>query len=539
MVCSRGPRAGIISPSECSRGCDRPCGRSADGAPRAQRHVLQLVRRGHRRRDAGLARDRDQGLPFASSVDNGWLGAALWVVRNAVPGAADLAVGCSSGCAGTLSTTPRPRDQAGSCTAGSSPSTTTVRGGIYLGTHIDGPDVWLTRHHYDTIVSETRITSYLGIMTGQAPPALLRRLAHLPGDLRLELARDAAVGVTRNYLGLDVYEGAYAYRGMNIVPGWGGSMFEDYAQRLRPRGELGPRSWGRDHPLHVRAQIEHGMVEAGYGYWGFSPSSDPFANYREYGVDALGLNPEGYFSDAEKTNYDPGLVSARGHQPDPGLRRRCRHPARRVLGDDARPAQSFTNLMRIEEDLGAYGPAGSTTPWPSAPAQSRTLPGARPGDGHRRHRQRRRPQRPAQAFSTRPVERVTTDHRHGGVRRQHAVAGGSVAPGRSMESRWTPGTCPGARSARGSSCRRCASPGRPGGPRTPRCRWRPAGRRRRRTACSGRRSVRLVAGRGHRRCRRSRPARIDDGVHADDRLVVGVVAVLHVGANSAATSSRS
>ena len=33
----------------------------------------------------------DQGVPFVSSVDNGWLGAALWVVRNAVPGASDLA----------------------------------------------------------------------------------------------------------------------------------------------------------------------------------------------------------------------------------------------------------------------------------------------------------------------------------------------------------------------------------------------------------------------------------------------------------------
>ena len=29
--------------------------------------------------------------PFVSSVDNGWLGAALWVVRNAVPEASRLA----------------------------------------------------------------------------------------------------------------------------------------------------------------------------------------------------------------------------------------------------------------------------------------------------------------------------------------------------------------------------------------------------------------------------------------------------------------
>ena len=44
--------------------------------------------------------------PFVSSVDNGWLGAALLVVRNAGRPAAPLAAGCSTGCAGTPSTTP-------------------------------------------------------------------------------------------------------------------------------------------------------------------------------------------------------------------------------------------------------------------------------------------------------------------------------------------------------------------------------------------------------------------------------------------------
>ncbi len=41
--------------------------------------------------------------------------------------------------------------------------------------------MWLTTHHYDTAVSETRITTYLGIITGQVPAtALLRHVAHLP-----------------------------------------------------------------------------------------------------------------------------------------------------------------------------------------------------------------------------------------------------------------------------------------------------------------------------------------------------------------------
>jgi hypothetical protein len=33
------------------------------------------------------------------------------------------------------------------------------------------------------------------------------------------------VGETRTYLGVDVFEGAYTYAGMQIVPSWGGSMF--------------------------------------------------------------------------------------------------------------------------------------------------------------------------------------------------------------------------------------------------------------------------------------------------------------------------
>ena len=54
------------------------------------------------------------------------------------------------------------------------------------------------------------------------------------------------------------------------------------------------------HPLYVESQIEFGLEEAGYGYWGFSPSSDPAGGYREYGVDAIGMEPNGYTADVER-----------------------------------------------------------------------------------------------------------------------------------------------------------------------------------------------------------------------------------------------
>ena len=44
-----------------------------------------------------------------------------------------------------------------------------------------------------------------------------------------------------------------------------------------PEERWAPHSWGVNHPLTVRAQIYHGLQEAGYGYWGFSPSNIPRA----------------------------------------------------------------------------------------------------------------------------------------------------------------------------------------------------------------------------------------------------------------------
>ena len=72
------------------------------------------------------------------------------------------------------------------------------------------------------------------------------------------------VGENRTYLGVDVYEGAYTYRGMHIVPGWGGSMFEELMPDVFvPESSWAPRSWGINHPLHVRAQREHGLDRGG------------------------------------------------------------------------------------------------------------------------------------------------------------------------------------------------------------------------------------------------------------------------------------
>ncbi len=310
--------------------------------------------------------DSKRVYPFASSVDNGWLGAALWVVRNAVPEVRQSADRLFTRMRWDMfydADTAHPGVRPGGLMHGGFYDDPPPEGFAgYTGNHIGiGPDVWYTDHHYDTTVSETRITSYLGIMTGQVPAKhYFASWRTFPASCDWSWHESQPVGVTRTYLGLDVYEGAYSYRGMRIVPGWGGSMFEELMPDVFvPESKWGPRSWGLNHPLHVRAQREHGLVEAGYGIWGFSPSSNPDGGYREYGVDALGLNPEGYFSDQEKTNYDVGFGTCReATNPNPDFGDGVATPHASFLAMAYEPRQAYANLRKLQHDYEGYGDGG-------------------------------------------------------------------------------------------------------------------------------------------------------------------------------------
>ena len=167
-------------------------------------------------------------------------------------------------------------------------------------------------------------------------------------------------GVTRTYLGVDVFEGHYTYRGMNIVPTWGGSMFEALmVPLLVPEEQWARHSWGINHPLYVRAQIEHGKDEAHYGYWGFSPSNNPDGGYREYGVDPIGLRPDGYASDQELTLVDHGFGDCRPSQPDPvSYGRGVVTPHASFLALDFERGQALANLAKLRRNFDAYGAGG-------------------------------------------------------------------------------------------------------------------------------------------------------------------------------------
>ena len=321
--------------------------------------------------------DGNTVYPFLSSVDNGWLAAALKIVASAEPRLREEADALFDSMDFGFYYDPlaKPDYHGG-------PDVGLIRGGFWdepppgcsiLGNYRDrGPDVYYTCHHYGAFNSEPRIASYIGIATGQIPPE------HYFGPWRTFPAdncdwswtEQGGIGEWREYLGVQVWEGAYEYRDMNVVPTWGGSMFEALMPDLFvPEAQWGADSWGVNHPLFVQGQIEHGMEEAGYGYWGFSPSSNPAGGYREYGVDLIGMDPGsefggGYASDQERTTVDLGFFTVDGTQcrppqpPPDGYGDGVVTPHAVFLALPYAKDEVLTNLTNLRRDFDVYGAGG-------------------------------------------------------------------------------------------------------------------------------------------------------------------------------------
>jgi hypothetical protein len=120
-----------------------------------------------------------------------------------------------------------------------------------------------------------------------------------------------------------------------------------------PEDLWAPRSWGVNHSLYVRAQMAHGLEEAGYGYWGFSPAASPRGGYQVYGVRAIGTSPEGYQS------YEAGLPGPpRGMSHSVSSVHGVVTPHAAFLALRYAPHEAIANLRALSAALPIYGPLG-------------------------------------------------------------------------------------------------------------------------------------------------------------------------------------
>jgi hypothetical protein len=279
--------------------------------------------------------------PILSSVDNGWLAVGLRVVASAVPEVAARA--------------------------------RRIEGSMDFGFYYR-PDVNRVLFHYrpddpaaspccyDTVASESRIVDYLGIAQGQLPPRVyFGTWRTFPATCDGAFQETTPVGFTRTYEGVSVFDGAYRYAGMRLTPSWGGSMFESLMPSLFvPEERWAPGSWGANHPLTVAAQIHHGMEEAGYGVWGFSPSNTPEGGYGAYGVDGAGMDPAGMPSDEGGTLVDHGFDAPgceRPAKPDPppsAYKDGVVTPHAAFLALRFRPNAAMADLARLESRYHAF-----------------------------------------------------------------------------------------------------------------------------------------------------------------------------------------
>jgi Putative glucoamylase/Protein of unknown function (DUF3131) len=285
----------------------------------------------------------DPLTPILSSVDNGWLATGLRVVERRVP---ELA----------------PRAKA---------LFDSMNFGFYY-----RPDVNRILFHYvpstgqqvccyDTIVSESRIASYIGIAKGEIPARhYFGAWRSFPDSCDWSWQETRPLGFTSRNYGLDVFEGAYPYAGTRVTPSWGGSMFEALMPPLFvPEDRWAPGSWRANHPLTAKAQIHHGLVQAGYGYWGFSPANVPEGGYAAYGVDGIGMDPNGYPSNEDTTLVDAGFSGCPGREPVPeppssAYTNGVVTPHAAFLALRWEPQQALANLQRLERDFDVYSEWG-------------------------------------------------------------------------------------------------------------------------------------------------------------------------------------
>jgi len=259
--------------------------------------------------------------PFLSVVDNGWLAAALIVVGNTRPEhrpATDAILQTMDFAFFYNAFDPAvPIGHPGLLRGGFWPDDNTYSG-----------------FHYGALNTEPRIASYIGISRGQLPAEHYYRMFRT-SQAPLPVPPQGL----NTYAGVPVSEGTLSYRGIQLVPSWDGTMFEALmVSLLVPEADWAPRSWGANHPLYVRAQIEYGLRDAQLGFWGLSPACTPGGGYAAYGVAALGVRTHS----EQSTSPREGIIA----------------PYASFLALSFAPTETLANLRSLSEKFPVYGSFG-------------------------------------------------------------------------------------------------------------------------------------------------------------------------------------
>ena len=335
---------------------------------------------------------------WLSSVDNGWLAVGLKIVENSVP---------------------QLRKRAGA-----------LYDAMDLGFYYR-PDVNRVLFHYQPgrpptrrRAATTRSSASSGSSTTSASRAgsCRRRRTSAAGARSRTPATGPGQetkpvgGVTRTYFGVDVFEGAYPYAGMRVVPSLGREHVRGAdAGAVRARGEVGAAQLGHQPPAHrPGADLPRPEARPATATGASRRRTCPRAATASTASTAIGMDPNGGPSNEDNTLSTTASRAARAATREArpaavGVHERRRHAARLVPRAALRAARGAATTSRGSR---ATSPA-STRKWgfrDSVNVQtgrvSERLPVARPGDDHGRARQRARRRRAARAFADRDLERT-------------------------------------------------------------------------------------------------------------------------------------
>lgn len=221
---------------------------------------------------------------FISSVDNGWLGIALVVVRQAMD-----------------------REFYREATKilnrmDFSEFLDYENNQLSLGFDSERND--LVKTHYGMLISEVRATSLFGIGKGDLPEDHWWSMYRTP-PASWTWQSQKPKGREVEHGGIIYFQGYYQYGDMKIVPSWGGSLFEFLMPTLVfDEQNQAPKSFGKNNFNAVQAHKDYALKKQAYPIWGLSPAATTNGRtwkYGEYGLKTIGV--KGYPDQAVVTPH--------------------------------------------------------------------------------------------------------------------------------------------------------------------------------------------------------------------------------------------